>query len=254
MSKPTRSPEPIPLVAQAAEPGEISGGLLMALRLLLAVAYPLFAHLASARGDGGWAALAMADIALLLLLEPLLKRRAWALILLALCLLGLWWVSLTRYALMPLLATPVVFVGLACWLFGRTLRHGQVPLITRIVQGLYAQAAMPMTPALYRYTRQLTVAWALLLGLLAVANLTLALCAVPSGVLVQLGHSPVFTVTDAQWSLFANLLNYGIVGLFFIGEYWYRKRVFPLRPYGNAAQFLQQMGKLGPTFWNELLR
>ena len=226
----------------------------MGLRLLLAIAYPVLAHLASVGGDGGWAALAMADIALLLLLEPLLKRRAWALTVLALCLLGLWWVSLTRYALLPLLATPVVFVALACWLFARTLQSGQVPLITRIVRGLYAQADMPMTPALYRYTRQLTFAWALLLGGLALANLALALCAVPSGVLVQLGYESVVTVTDEQWSLFANLLNYGIVGAFFIAEYWYRKRVFPLRPYRNAVQFIQQMGKLGPSFWNELLR
>lgn len=248
MSKPTRPPDPPPAAA------EIPGGLLMGLRLLLAVAYPVFAHLASARSDGGWAALAMADIVLLLLLEPLLRRRAWALSLLALCLLGLWWVSRSRYALMPLLAPPVVFIALACWLFGRTLVKGQVPLITRIVEGLYAQASMPMTPALYRYTRQLTAAWALMLGVLALANLLLALCAVPSGVLHQLGHAPAFPVSDEQWSLFANVLNYGIVGLFFVGEYWWRKRCFPHRPYRNAAQFVQQMARLGPRFWNELMR
>ena len=232
----------------------MSAGLLMGLRLLLAVAYPVFAHLASARGDGGWAALAMADIVLLVLLEPLLRRRAWALALLALCLLGLWWISNSRYALMPLLAPPVVFLALVSWLFGRTLRHGRVPLISRIVQGLYAQAAMPMTPQLHRYTRQLTAAWALVLGLLAVANLGLALCAVPSGVLVQLGHRPAWTVTDEQWSLFANLLNNGIVGVFFIAEYWYRTRVFPLRPYRTVLQFMRQMAQLGPGFWNQLLR
>ncbi|MET0894104.1 MAG: ketosynthase [Pseudoxanthomonas sp.] len=227
---------------------------MMGLRLLLAVAYPVFAHLAGARSDGGWAALAMADIVLLLLLEPLLRRRAWALTLLALCLLWLWWVSQSRYALMPLLAPPVVFIALASWLFGRTLRAGQVPLITRIVQGLYTQASMPMTPALYRYTRQLTTAWAVMLGVLALANLWLALCAVPSGVLAQLGHRAAWTVTDGQWSLFANLLNYGIVGVFFLAEYWYRKLVFPLRPYRNVLQFMHQMAQLGPGFWNQLLR
>lgn len=226
----------------------------MGLRLLLAVAYPVLAHLAGARHDGGWAALAMADIVLLLLLEPLLMRRAWALSLLALCLLGLWWVSQSRYALMPLLAPPVVFIALVSWWFGRTLRRARVPLITRIVEGLYAQAAMPMTPALYRYTRQLTAAWAGMLGVLAVANLVLALCAVPSGVLHQLGRTPTFTVSDAQWSLFANVLNYGIVGAFFVGEYLLRKRRFPHRPYRNVAQFLQQMASLGPRFWNELMR
>ena len=226
----------------------------MGLRVLLALAYPVLAHLASARGDGGWAALALADIVLLLLLEPLLKRRAWALSLLGLCLLGLWWVSQSRYALMPLLAPPVLFIALVAWLFGRTLHGGRVPLITRIVEGLYAQASMPMTPELYVYTRQLTVAWAAMLTVLALLNLLLALCAVPSGVLHQFGHTPALSVTDEQWSLFATVLNYGIVGGFFPVDYWLRKRRFPHRPYRPVGQVIQQMARLGPRFWNELMR
>lgn len=226
----------------------------MGLRVLLALVYPVFAHLASARGDGGWAALALADLVLLLLLEPLLRRRMWALSLLGLCLLGLWWISQSRYALMPLLAPPVVFIALVSWLFGRTLRGGRVPLVTRIVEGLYAQASMPMTPALYLYTRQLTLAWAAMLAVLAVLNLLLALCAVPSGVLHQFGRMPLLAVTDEQWSLFANVLNYGIVGGFFVVEYGLRKRRFPHRPYRNAGEFIRQMARLGPRFWNELMR
>ncbi len=226
----------------------------MALRVALALSYPLFAHLASLNGSGAWAGLAMASIVLLLLLEPLLNRRLWALLALGACLLGLWWVAQSRYALMPLLAVPVVFISLVSWLFGRTLVKGRVPLITRIVEALYAQASTPMTPDLYRYTRQLTFAWALLLALLAVINLLLALCAVPDGVLAQLGHVPPVSVTNAQWSLFANVLNYGIVGGFFVVEYLLRKRRFPHRPYRNALEFAQQMARLGPHFWNEFLR
>lgn len=226
----------------------------MALRVALALSYPLFAHLASLNGSGAWAGLAMASIVLLLLLEPLLNRRLWALVALAACLFGLWWIAQSRYALLPLLAPPVVFITLASWLFGRTLVKGRVPLITRIVEGLYTQASMPMTHALYRYTRQLTLAWTLLLALLAVVNLLLALCAVPGGVLAQLGHVPPVTVTNAQWSLFANVLNYGIVGGFFVVEYLLRKRRFPHRPYRNVVEFGQQMARLGPQFWNEFLR
>lgn len=226
----------------------------MALRVALALSYPLFAHLASLGDSGAWAGLAMASIVLLVLLEPLLNRRLWALLALGACLLGLWWVAQSRYALMPLLAPPVVFIALIGWLFGRTLAKGRVPLITRIVEGLYAQAAMPMTPELYRYTRQLTLAWTLLLALLAVVNLLLALCAVPDGVLAQLGHVPPFSVSNAQWSLFANVLNYGIVGAFFVIEYQLRKRRFPQRPYRNVLEFGQQMARLGPQFWNEFLR
>lgn len=248
MSKPTRSPEPTAVALP------VSAGLLMALRVALALAYPLFAHLASLGNDGRWAALAMASIVFLLLLEPLLLRRVWALLATGACLLGLWWISLTHYALMPLLAPPVVFIALVSWLFGRTLRGGRVPLITRIVEGLYQQAGMPMTPALYRYTRQLTLAWSVMLALLALINLLLALCAVPGGVLAQLGHEPPFAVSNAQWSFFANILNYGIVGGFFVIEYLLRKRRFPNRPYRNVLEFGQQMARLGPGFWNELMR
>ncbi len=248
MSNPTRTPESAP-----AGPA-VSGSLLMGLRVLLALAYPLFSHLASLRNDGGWAAVAMADIVLLLLLEPLLKRRAWALFLVGLCLAGLWWVSQSRYALLPLLAPPVVFLALVGWLFGRTLVRGRVPLITRIVEGLYAQAELPMTPALYRYTRQLTAAWAWMLSVLAAINLLLALWAVPGGVLDQFGYRPLVAVPYEQWALFANIINYGIVGGFFMGEYLLRKRRFPHRPYRNLAQFVQQMARLGPRFWNELMR
>ena len=47
------------------------------LRLALVVAYPLLSHLAgSHRGDGRFAALALADIVLILLLRPLLEPRA----------------------------------------------------------------------------------------------------------------------------------------------------------------------------------
>lgn len=226
----------------------------MGLRVALCLSYPVFAHLASVHADGFWAALAMASIVLLLLLEPLLKRRLWALLVLGLCLSGLWWVSQSRYALMPLLAPPVVFIALVAWLFARTLRRGHVPLITRIVEGLYLQADMPMTPELYRYTRQLTLAWALMLAVLAVINLLLALCAVPGGVLAQLGYQPFFAVSDQQWSFFANILNYGIVGGFFAGEYLLRKRRFPHRPYRNLMEFGQQMARLGPAFWNGFLR
>jgi uncharacterized membrane protein len=248
MSKPARPVEPAG-IAPAIPPA-----LLMGLRVALLVAYPLLTHLASARGDGAWAALAMADLVLLMLLGPLLERRSWALLLLASCLLALWRLSLSRYALLPLLLPPVVFLGLVGWFFGRTLRSGRVPLITRMVEALNAQAGMPMTPALYRYSRRLTAVWAALLAGLALANLLLALCAVPGGMLAQFGYRPPLAVSDEQWSWFANVLTYGIVAALFCGEYLWRKRVFPQRPYRNFFQFLQQMARLGPGFWSRLMR
>ena len=225
-----------------------------ALRLLLALAYPLLAHLASSRGSGGLAAVALADIAAIVLLQPLLTRRPWAWVVAALLAVGLAALAQSRYAQLPLLLVPVAFVALVSWAFARTLRAGRVPLISKIVAALEHKPATALEPRLHHYTRRLTAAWALLLAALALANLVLALLAVPNGLLASFGAVPPITVSERQWSWFANLLNYGLVAGFFIGEYALRRRWFPNRPYRNFAEFLRQMGALGPEFWRTLLR
>jgi len=245
MSKPTRAPDPA-----LAAPGPALGLLV----LLLAVAYPLLAHVAAAREDRLLATLAVADMVLLLLLEPMAHRRPWAWAALFACGAALWWLAQTHYAMLLLLAPPVVFTGFLAWWFARSLRPGRTALITRIVTALYQQARAPVTPQLLRYTRRLTAAWAWLLALLTAINLALAMIAVPDGFLFRLGVPPPLAISNEQWSLFANLLNYGIVGGFFIGEYFFRKRVFTQRPYRNLPDFLRQMARLGPAFWRDLLR
>lgn len=222
--------------------------------LLLAVAYPLIAHLAAAREDRALATLAVADLVLLLLLEPLAHRRPWAWLALLASGLGLWWLASTPHAMLLLLAPPVVFTGFLAWWFGRSLVGGRTALITRIVVALYRQADAPVTPRLLQYTRDLTAAWTALLALLTLVNLGLALSAVPDGLLYRMGVEPPVAISNEQWSLFANLANYGIVGGFFVAEYVYRKRVFTHRPYRNLPDFLRQMARLGPAFWRDLLR
>jgi uncharacterized membrane protein len=194
-------------------------------RLALAGAYPLLAHLASARQDGVLAALALADIAVIVLLEPLLRRRAGAWALLAACIAGAWWLAGTRHALLPLLLVPVAFVALVAWGFGRTLRGGRVPLIGRIVAALEGVAHPALAPELL---------------------------AVPGGLLARVGIAAPLAVSQAQWSWFANISDYGIVGGFMLLEYAYRKRRFPGR-YHSFLDFLQRMARLGPAFWRDLL-
>ena len=227
-----------------------------ALRVVFAVAYPLLAHWASHReaGAGGVpvAALALLDLALIVLVQPLVARRAWAWATLALVALGLWRLAPTPWPQLLLLAPPVLFTGLVGWWFGRSLRAPRQPVITRIVAGL-EQTTPELLPAdLYRYTRRLTGAWAIVLIGLALANTVLALVAVPDGLLARLGHVPVLAVSQTTWSWFANLLDYGIVGGFFVGEYALRRRWFPVRPYRNFFDFLRRMGALGPDFWRRL--
>ena len=221
--------------------------------VLLAVAYPFLAHLASVREDGTWASLALADLALMLLIAPLLMRRWWALATLAATLLLLWWMAHTPWALLSLLAPPVGVTGWLSWWFARSLAPGRTPLVARIVAALYAQAGWETSPALLAYARQVTAGWAWVLALLTAANAGLALCAVPGGVLDALGRTPWIVVPHAWWSWFANLLNYGVVGGFMAAEFHYRKRLFPSRPYRNGLEFARQMATLGPRFWRGLL-
>lgn len=225
---------------------------LAALRLALAIAYPLLAHWASEADSGAIAALALADLAVIVLLQPLAARRGWAWALLALVLAGLVALARSAYAQLPLLAPPMVFTAVLAWWFGRSLRPHRVAVITKIVAGLDRTTPERLPPRLLRYTRRLTAAWAGLLAGLSLANGVLALVAVPGGVLARLGHPPAWSIGQAQWSLFANLLDYGIVGGFFLGEYVIRRRLFPDRPYRNLAEFLQRLAGLGPKFWREL--
>jgi uncharacterized membrane protein len=222
-------------------------------RIALALAYPLLAHIASARQAPVLAAIALADIALIVLLEPLLPRRAGAWALLAAIAIALWWLARTPYALLPLLLVPVAFVALVAWGFGRTLRAGRVPLIGRIVAALDGIPHAALAPDLRAYARSLTLAWTLLLATLASCNLALALLAVPGGLLASIGVAAPVAVSEAQWSWFANISDYGIVGGFMLLEYAYRKRRFPGR-YHSFLDFLRKMARLGPAFWRDLLR
>jgi uncharacterized membrane protein len=226
----------------------------VALRIGLAFAYPWLAHAANAREDGVLAAIALGDIALIVLLGPLLRRRAWAWGLLAVLVALLWRLAHSPLATLPLLLPPVLFVGWVAWVFARSLRPGRVPLITRIVAPLYGCTPATLDPALQRYTHGLTAAWAMLLSMLCLANLALALFSVPGGLLARLGVQPPLAVPDALGSLFANLLVYGVVGAFFLGEYAWRRRRFPQRPYRNLPDFLRRLAALGPAFWRDVLR
>jgi uncharacterized membrane protein len=249
MSNNTRPPDRTPTTAGEVVSERATAGV----RLVLALAYPLLAHLAGARHDAALAALALADISVIVLLQPLLqwRLRAWLLLLLTAAALVV--LAHSRYALLPLLLVPVAIIGVIGWTFGRTLGAGRVPLITRIVAALDAIPAAALAPELRSYTRQLTAAWAGLLCALALVNLVLALLAVPNGLLATAGIAPPLRVTETQWSWFANILNYGIVGGFFFGEYLLRKRRFPGR-YRSFLDFMQRMARLGPAFWRQLLR
>lgn len=229
-------------------------GAALALRTVLAFAYPFLAHAANARDDGTLAALALADLGVILLLGPLLRQRGWAWASLAVLVPVLALLADAPHPTLPLLAPPVVFPALVGWLFARTLWRGRVALITRMASALHAQPVAALDPALARYSRALTGCWAALLFALALVNLVLAVFAVPEGLLAQLGHPTPLPVLDARGSLFANLLIHGVVGGAFLGEYAWRRHRFPDQPYRNLPEFVRKLARLGPAFWRDLVR
>lgn len=227
--------------------------MILTLEVLLAVAYALLAHMASARHDGLLAVGALGALLLMILLAPLLRLRPWAWLALALAAAGLAWLVRSPYAQLPLMLVPTLFIALVAFWFGRSLAPGRVALISKIVTALEGEPSVPVVPELLDYTRRLTAAWAWALALLALVNLALAMIAVPDGLLAQFGLRSPVTITQAQWSWFANLFNYGIIGGFFAVEFAIRKRRFPGR-YHNFVDFLRRMRALGPAFWRDFLR
>ena len=224
-----------------------------ALRCLAAVAYPLLAHAATLSGDSRLAALAALDLVLVALAASLLRLRPGAWAAFAVAAFAAAWLARGPHALLPLLLAPPAFVAAVGWAFASTLREGRVPLVGRIAAALDGVAWTTLTDAVRGYTRRVTFAWALLLFALALVDATLALFAVPRGVLAQLGIASDFAIAEADWSWFANIGDYAVIGGFMLTEYGYRRWRFPAQAPGLFV-FLRRMARLGPSFWREALR
>jgi uncharacterized membrane protein len=129
-----------------------------------------------------------------------------------------------------LLKLPPVVINLvlAVW-FGRTLARGEEPMISwfaRLVRGT------ELAPDLARYTRYSTVVWTGFFVGMAVAAVALAVLATPQ-----------------IWSLFANGIDYLLVGVLFIGEYVFRRvryRHHEHRPLIDVVRTIARAGRLAP--------
>jgi uncharacterized membrane protein len=222
-------------------------------RLALAVAYPFLAHAAALSGAAWLSGAAIVDLALLLLVEPLVRGRPAAWAALACTVLAAAWIARGPHALLPLLLAPPVFVALVAGAFARTLRGGRVPLVGRIAATLEGSHWETLPPAARAYARRVTLAWALLLAALAAADLALALFVVPAGIFAQLRLPSPVAIAEAGWSWFANVGDYLVIGGFLLAEYAWRRRRFPERAHGLWT-FLRRMARLGPSFWREALQ
>lgn len=205
----------------------------------LALAYPFVAHCAVIYNS---MALIIAAAALLVLvpLLPVLARgsiAAWLTV--PPVAAGLWWLSQSTHATLPLYIAPVLVPGFLAGVFGSTLLAGQMPLIEQLIRVMEpgADGNDGPEPAVRNYARKLTRAWTLFFVTLSAINLVLALLAEPNGLLLASGIAPALTVPQEWWSLFANMIGYLLVAAFFLIEYAYRRRRFPRQPYRNMLDF-----------------
>ncbi len=200
---------------------------------VLGAGYAVLAHVAAADPSPGLlnASVATAPlVALSLVLAWRSAHRSWMLLV---CLAGCvalyfgsdWLVQHYNWVFLMQHVGMQALLGLA---FGTTLRSGHTPLVSRLAALVHGQ----LSPALARYTRQVTWAWTLYFVATAVTSLLLFWLA------------PV-----AIWSVFANLLGLPLLLLMFIAEYGVRlcvlvpaERTGPLqaiRAYLHASPGLQ---------------
>ncbi|WP_018873687.1 hypothetical protein [Thioalkalivibrio sp. ALJ16] len=121
-----------------------------------------------------------------------------------------------------LYTVPVLVMGLLSYLFARSLRPGSTPLITRYALAMGASDTAPV----HRYTRRLTLAWALLCATMALASVALALFA-PAG----------------AWALFANGVNYLLLAALFLLEYPLRRWLLRNEPRNGFFAYLIELAR-----------
>jgi uncharacterized membrane protein len=125
-----------------------------------------------------------------------------------------WSVLLARLDLIYL-TEHIAANSMLCWFFAHTLFGDRAPIITTVARTIHAD----MPASIERYTRQVTIAWALFF----VTQVVLSLL--------------IFAFASIEtWSLFANVLNWPLVILMFVVEYACRKRVNRDFPHATIKQ------------------
>lgn len=108
------------------------------------------------------------------------------------------------------------------WLFGRTLRPGEEPFVSRLSRRVHGTLA----PEMEAYTRGVTLAWCMFFaGQVAVSLLLLA-------------FAPLET-----WSLFVNVLNIPLLALMFAIEYLYRVTRYRDHPRATISGILRAFAR-----------
>jgi uncharacterized membrane protein len=180
-------------------------------------AYAVLVHRENASGHPGALAAFLAVFPLLLALLAMLAqpglRVAAALLLLACAALFWWtWPLVAQHAGMLFWLQDMALLLALLTLFGRTLLPGSQPLCVRFAQAMHGELSVEHA----HYARQVTWAWTVFFGLLALVSTSL-----------------FFLASLVVWSLYANFMVLPLIGIMLIVEYQVRKRVLTDAPHGR---------------------
>ncbi len=177
---------------------------------MLVFAYAALAHYSNSTGAHGLgAALALAPLALIAAMllwrrdRPLLSLLGWAA--LTAVLYAVWPVAQRHFALFSLVQESGVYLLLGLT-FSRSLWYPRVALCTRLADRVHG----PLSGREVRYTRQVTLAWAVFFFTVPCISLLLYVSA-PLSI----------------WSGYINFCVLPSVGAMFVVEQWVRRRVLP---------------------------
>ena len=205
--------------------------LLPALARILTVAYPLVLHYCVLTGQVTVAAYYLSMLLALPILTTLLDRRTVGpfgvvTFLLAIGLLTV----LQTHELIVFKILPVIIHLTLFFLFTFSLKRNNTPVVTRI--------AVAIRPSLSEdeitYTRSVTIMWAVFFMAMALVS----------------GYLATFS-SVAIWSLFVNVISYGLITVVFLAEFKLRRRVLPEQVDYGFVTFLVRLSQanLKKLFW-----
>jgi uncharacterized membrane protein len=180
-------------------------------------AYAALVHRENATGHQGALAAFLAVLPLLLVIlammaKPGLRWGAFLLLITGAGLFWLGWPQLAQHAGVLFWLQDMALLLALLTLFGRTLLPGNLPLCVKFAQAMHGELSVEHV----RYARQVTWAWTVFFGLLALVSTTL-----------------FFLTPLVVWSLYANFTVLPLIGIMFIVEYQVRKRVLTNAPHGR---------------------
>ncbi len=219
--------------------------------LLVGVAIYFALALAASYSGRAWLAALAVFVLASALLSPALRRRsvvagfAWLAIAVLLGLLAGHGEGRLALDALPILVNAALGV-----LFASTLRRGREPLIARFIAILESRERLA-SPRVAAYARQLTWAWALLLGAQACV-LGAILCLAPDGVLAAFGATPPAAFATPGWRLYLHVGGYALVPVVFVLEYAYRRVHLRDEPHASLPLFVARVVQRWPALLESL--